>query len=385
MAVRKRTWTTAKGEEQEAWIADYRDKDGSRCIKTFNTERSAKDYEAQVRLDLKAGVHINPSKSETVAEAAADWLNSAHGLERSTLDQYRQHIKFHIVPFVGGLKLSDVNAQVVRRFEDKLRKEGRSAAMVVKIIKSLGSILADAQEHGTVARNAVRELKRNRRKGKDRQKAKRKKLAAGRDFPTLQEANAIMQNAKGHWRPLLVVAIFTGLRASELRGLRWKDVNLKAGELHVRQRADRYNAIGEPKSEAGNRVVPFGPVVANTLREWKLAAGKSELVFGNGVGKVESLANIINRGLIPACIAAGTVTNTGRAKYTGMHTLRHFFASWCINRKKDGGRELPPKQVQELMGHSSINVTLDSYGHLFPRLNDSTEIAAAEQALFMAT
>jgi integrase len=70
-----------------------------------------------------------------------------------------------------------------------------------------------------------------------------------------------------------------------------------------------------------------------------------------------------------------------RAKYTGLHALRHFYASWCINRKIDGGLELPAKVVQERLGHSSITVTLDTYGHLFPRGDDADELAAAETAL----
>ena len=69
--------------------------------------------------------------------------------------------------------------------------------------------------------------------------------------------------------------------------------------------------------------------------------------------RVESLANIINRGLIAA--------QPKGAKYTGMHSLRHFYASWCINRTKDGGLGLPPKNVQERLGHASITVTLDRY------------------------
>ena len=69
-------------------------------------------------------------------------------------------------------------------------------------------------------------------------------------------------------------------------------------------------------------------------------------------------------------------------KYTGMHTLRHFFASWCINRKQDGGLELPLKVVQERLGHSSVTMTADTYGHLFPRGDDTAELAAAEKALF---
>jgi integrase len=69
------------------------------------------------------------------------------------------------------------------------------------------------------------------------------------------------------------------------------------------------------------------------------------------------------------------------AKYTGLHSLRHFFASWCINRKADGGLELPAKVVQERLGHSSIVMTMDGYGHLFPRGDDSAELAAAEKVL----
>jgi integrase len=70
------------------------------------------------------------------------------------------------------------------------------------------------------------------------------------------------------------------------------------------------------------------------------------------------------------------------AKYTGLHALRHFFASWCINRKADGGLELPAKVVQERLGHSTIVMTLDRYGHLFPRGDDTPELAAAESSLW---
>jgi integrase len=79
-------------------------------------------------------------------------------------------------------------------------------------------------------------------------------------------------------------------------------------------------------------------------------------------------------------IKAG-VTVKGRAKYTGLHALRHFYASWCINRRVDGGLELPPKVVQERLGHSSIMMTMDVYGHLFPRGDDAAELEAAELSL----
>jgi integrase len=179
------------------------------------------------------------------------------------------------------------------------------------------------------------------------------------------------------------LSIFCGLRSSELRGLRWSDVDLKAAELQVRQRADRYAKIGSPKSESGNRTIPLGPIVVNTLREWRLACPKGEmdLVFPNTLGKLWDHADIVSRYVWPTMVAAGVIDDKGEAKYTGLHALRHFYASWLINRKADGGLELPLKVVQERLGHSSVVMTSDVYGHLFPRTDDGREMAEAERLL----
>jgi integrase len=112
---------------------------------------------------------------------------------------------------------------------------------------------------------------------------------------------------------------------------------------------------------------------------------------------VANHSNVLKRGYWPAQLAAGVcvpeVDGEGRpiigkdgtpivkAKYSGLHALRHFFASWCINRKADGGLELPLKVVQERLGHASITMTADTYGHLFPAKDDGGELAAAERAL----
>jgi integrase len=251
-------------------------------------------------------------------------------------------------------------------------------ALAKKVLTSLKSLLRDAQRRGNVAQNVAADVS----IGID--KRGKGKLKVGDDIPTPDEIKRIVHAASGKWRPILLTAIFTGLRASELRGLRWQDVDLKRGELHVRQRADRYNVIGKPKSESGERTIPLGPIVLNTLKEWKLACPKSDLglVFASARGNIIRLENIIRRALIPVQIAAGVVTSEGRAKYTGMHALRHFYASWCINRRADGGLELPAKLVQERLGHASIVMTMDTYGHLFPRTDDGAELAAAENALF---
>jgi integrase len=104
-------------------------------------------------------------------------------------------------------------------------------------------------------------------------------------------------------------------------------------------------------------------------------------VFPGNRGKPLHLNLIIARAWHPVQIAAGIVTVLGKPKYSGLHALRHFYASWRINRRSDGGLELPLKVVQARLGHASIQMTADTYGHLFPRTDDGSELAAAERAL----
>ena len=148
-----------------------------------------------------------------------------------------------------------------------------------------------------------------------KQSAARRASSRSASTSTREEIKAIVGAAQGRWRPILLTAIFTGLRASELRGLRWADIDFDKRELHVRQRADRYSAIGKPKSKSGERTVPLTPIVVKALREWRLAGPKSEagLVFPSTGGLVEHHKNIVERGLVPTMIAAG-VTSTWKIR-----------------------------------------------------------------------
>jgi integrase len=385
VSVRKRSWRTRGGEIKEAWIVDYADQHGDRHIKTFQLKRDADTYHARVAVDVTAGVHTADSKSVMVIDAGRLWIESGEAakLERTTLEGYRQLLDLHIVPFLGPVKLAQLSVPMVRAFEDQLRNNGRSPAMIRKTRVALSSILSDAQERGLVAQNVVRSLRR-RRGGKEHRADQRQqgRLKVGIDIPAPEEVRAIIPHLEGRWRPLFLTAIFAGLRASELRGLRWADVDFQRGELHVRQRADRFHVMGPPKSAAGERTIPLLPMVVNALREWKLACPKGELdlVFPNRRGGVASLLNIVQKGWSPVQIAAKVTDEHGKAKYRGLHALRHFYASWCINRRADGGLELPLKVVQARLGHASIQMTADIYGHLFPRGDDRDELAAAERA-----
>jgi integrase len=175
------------------------------------------------------------------------------------------------------------------------------------------------------------------------------------DIPSREELQLIIANATGRWRPLLLVAIFAGLRSSEIRGLTWTNVDFDKRHISVTQRADTGHRIGRCKSKAAYRSIPIPPIVVSALREWKLQCprGDLDLVFPSRTGKVESHASILQRGLHRILKIAG-ITH----RY-GMHSLRHA----CVSLWIEAGRN--PKQVHRLAGHSSIQMTFDVYGHLF--------------------
>jgi integrase len=381
MSVRKRKWQTAEGGPREAWVVDYVDQHGRRHIQTFERKKDADAAAQQTGVDVRAGMHTAASKSITVSQAADDWITAValDQREASTLAQYRQHAA-HINARIGNQKLASLTAPGINKFRDDLLQT-MSRAMARKVLSSLKSLLRHAQASGNVAQNVALAVK-----IKTNQRDK-KKLEVGVDIPTADEIKAIIGAATATTEPLLLTAIFAGLRSSELRGLRWSDVDIKNRVLHVRQRADRYGKIGSPKSKAGYRTVPLAPQVVQALREWKLQCPKGTgLVFPAVSGAAVALHNNTVRSFIAAVRAAGVVDEDGKPKYSGLHALRHFFASWSINPKERGGLGLPAKVVQELLGHSSIAMTMDTYGHLFPASDDVHErLAEAAGALLDAT
>ncbi len=374
-SIRKRTWI-ASGVEKSAWVLDYKDQSGARKVRQFPRKKDAEDFRDTALFEVKQGTHA--TTKATVAEAGEKWIRRAEldDLERSTIRQYRQHLDLHIKPLIGAVKLADLNRPTVREFEERLLTgdmeagKSRSKAMTRKIVSSLGSILAEAMERGLVSQNVVRAGKRTRRKRGERTRP---------EIPTKDEMRALLAGASDPWRPLIVTALFTGLRASELRGLTWGCVDFEGGVIKVEQRADRWNKMGPPKSDAGFREIPMAPMVLNTLREWKLVCPKGalDLTFPNGAGNVESHENIYRRGFGALQTACGIVGKDGKHKY-GLHALRHAAASLFIEQG------FMPKKVQALMGHSSIQMTFDTYGHLFPTPEEDHEAMAQVEARLLA-
>ena len=384
--VRKRTWQTKTGEHA-AWAADYfspgPDGKRQRHSKTFPTRKEATAWLANTVVEIKQGIHTPAHKSPTVIEAGEAWIEQAEadGLERASIHQYRTHLDLHIKLFLGLHKLAELTPAAVQSFRNVLMRQGRSRSLAGKVVSSLGSILAEEMARGQVARNVVHEQAGGDRRRARVEKRHTRKLQVGVDLPTKDELRAMIEHA-GRLRPLLLTAIFSGLTSSELRGLTWDDVDLDRRVLTVRQRADRWDVLGPPKSDAGKREVPLAPVVVAALREWKLAcprlaadgAKRLRFVFPDSDGNVDSHHNIHrSTGLGRVQFAAGITADPRAPKY-GLHSLRHTAASLFIEQG------FSPKRVQALMGHSSIGMTFDCYGHLWPSAEDDQVAMAQVQA-----
>jgi integrase len=377
--VRKRTWKS-KGIEQTAWVVDYKDQQGKRAIKTFATKKEAEAWSVNALHEVQLGTHTRASASKTVAEVWALWLEQceADRLEFSTIRARRQHLRLHVAPLIGSVRLSDLTTPLIYDLDSKLRKAGRSVAMGRKVLNSLKTMLTFAQRRGLVAQNVALGV----RIKTDSRDASRGPLRAGVDFPTMAELNSLIENSTPRRRPFIVTAIFTGMRLSELRGLPWKDVDLDAGVIHVRQRADQWGTIGPTKSKAGKRDIPLAPIVVNTLKQWHAQCPKSDrdLVFPSSRGNIERMWNIVEDAWYPLQIKCGMTDETGGHRY-GFHMLRHAAASLFIQYLR-----WTPKRLQAVMGHSSINMTFDLYGHLFENIeSDRADMAKIEAAIRAAS
>lgn len=270
------------------------------------------------------------------------------------------------------MKLSQVTAPKVQAILDDWLLN-LSRPMAVRLLRSLKAILTQAQVRGFVAHNAALAVK-------VRKVAREATKAAPPSKADLRAILTAAEKADAKARALIELAVFSGLRASELRGLSWPSFDLKAGTVTVSQRADAKGTIGPPKSKAGFRTIPLPPRAVTALKAWKLAcpAHPLDLAFPSAKGKPLS-HHILLKDLVGPVQVTAKVTNPAdkTAPRYAMHAFRHAAASLWIDQG------LNPKRVQYLMGHNSIQVTFDTYGHLFDQVQkDAQDAAAIERALF---
>jgi integrase len=185
------------------------------------------------------------------------------------------------------------------------------------------------------------------------------RLEVGKGIPTPEQVRALLAGANQPAKAIFALAALAGLRASEIRGLAWADIKLQAaGEVTVRQRADKWGDIGPPKTGDSRRKIPIGPQLMAILED--LGPGDG-LVFPTRRGTPQNLGRLRRDVIGP----------------TRLHSLRHFYASWALSQG------VPLAILQRRMGHSTITLTADHYGHLIePDEEERARLVAAEAKLF---
>jgi integrase len=290
--------------------------------------------------------------SITVREAAEAWLVAAEaGLVRtrsgslykpSALRSYREALRTKLLPEFGHLRLSAVSRNGVQDLVDRLVAKGFAPSSVRNAILPLRAIYRRALDRGDVSVNPTMNL------SLPAPSLGRERVAR----PT--EATALVAALPVGDRGLWATALYAGLRRGELQALDWADVDLEQRLIRVERSWDRRAGLIEPKSKSGKRRVPIPDVLRSHLLAHRLQQGRGGhgLVFAGKNG----------RPFDPGSIAARARKAWAQAnlKPIGLHDCRHTYAAFMI------AANVNAKALSSYMGHSTITVTLDRYGHLLP-------------------
>jgi integrase len=318
----------------------------------------------------------SPATALTVADLAADWqrhLTARIGdrdvrrrYSARTVGLYRQRLEQWIIPELGHLAAADVALPDVRRLVDRLNAAGLAPSTISGIIGILSGLLRHGVKSGAVERNVVRDLDRDDRPGVGRVSEPR--------YLTAEELDRLLVKLSPTFRPVAAACTFAALRISEALGLRWCDIDLKAGTLTV---SGQLGAAGDRvpvKSAASAATVPLLPALARELREHRARqAGRDlrlvhadALVFTTARGRPQSRRNAL-RAVHAAGDAAG-LNGEGRQP-VGLHDLRHSYVALAL----DAGASLA--EAASLARHANAKVTAAVYAGL---ADDGREKAAAK-------
>ncbi len=344
--------------------------------------KAGDDYREAVKLmtktvnDINNGVYVEPSKT-TLAEYLGQWITdyAYPNLSPKVAEGYESIINNHLIPVFGNLLLTQLKPNAIQSYITKKLKEGRkdrksgglTARTVRHHIVCLHTALQHALKQGSIARNPVDAVIMPR--------------SSRVEMHTMNEADIhiFLEYARSTiYYPLFYTLLFTGLRRSEALALRWQDVNLLLMQISVNRSLHQLKGskivYRNPKTEKSRRLVAMTPSNAVVLRE-HLKARKQYLKSINP--KFDTEKDFDQNELV-FCHYNGTpwLPNTishaweKLAKRTGLqhirlHDARHTFASIHLKRGTH------PKIVQEMLGHSSIQITLDTYSHVAPGLQEA--------------
>jgi integrase len=310
-----------------------------------NAERSLR----RVEVEVDEGSY-RPQLNMRFEEWGKRWLKSLERKE-TTRDSYGSSVKYGTEAF-GSKPVRQVHPQDIAALNVSLREAGLSDSTRAKHLRVLGACFGSAVKHGYAAVNPVRELPRG-------EKPRARDYKESAYFENAELPKLFAQVPEGVYRNLFMVALKTGMREGELAALTWGDVDLTGGYLHVGRSYTDGNLSGTKNHET--RDVPLTEDVVALLGEWwgELAspAEANVLVFPGESGGYLSNTTILRRELYPAMARAGIERVGPTGEKRTFHSFRHTFAK----RALESGAQLT--WLSRHLGHSSIKVTMDVYGH----------------------
>ncbi|MBU2009192.1 MAG: site-specific integrase [Chloroflexi bacterium] len=349
---------------------------GRRRQRSVTVRGTKKDAERKLREllhSLETGSYVKPARV-TLGQYLRQWLKGQTNLRPSTLAGYTSKVERHLIPELGQLPLTELRPQHLQAFYQKTLETGRiqggrlSSSTVNQCHRILGKALADAVRLELVSRNVA--------------------LAAtpprpGRHemrFMNQAETLRFLETARGtDYYPLFYTLLFSGLRRSEALGLRWRDLDLTLGHLSVAQAMHTLKggeiAFCEPKTAKGRRLVSLPPSLAILLRQHRENHEAVRAALGTTLGDDDLVfAWPDGRPMLPDTVSHAWEKVAQKAGLEGvrMHDARHTHASLML------AQGVHPKIVSERLGHATIAITLDTYSHVTPGLQEAAARAFEE-------
>lgn len=341
------TWIKPKVNKNgsKSYIVGWRDHNGKTGKKTFRKRREADAFKTDLQNKFNRGEY-RPVKDVTFMELAQSWYDIRKAEVRpETARMYRNHLELRLLPAFGGFKLQNISPQAVKEFSASL--SGKiSSETHRKCLMTLKNTLSCAIEWGYLGTNPAAFAKAPKKARKDI------------EVLSPMEMQLLIEAIDERYRALVASGCHTGLRISEIFGLKWSDVDFVKMKIRVRQNSQN-GKFYEPKSTSSRREIPLPVSLVDTLlkhlswqRQW-IPNNKDDLVFTNLRGGHMNYQNFCKRYFYPALERAGLRRVTP-------HALRHSYATVLLTANE------PIKYVSKLLGHSDSSITLRIYAHVLP-------------------
>ena len=336
--------TTSSGQRKRKTIYGSSRQEVKQKITLFNVEVATKGYVE--------------TSDMSIEQFLSEWVENLESVRFNTRNSYEDNIRLHINPHIGRIKIQKLRALDIQRLLSTIEAKGLSPRTCQYIFAILRKALNQAVKWNMINFNPS--------DGVDRPRVPKYEIQP----LTAKEAKKFLDTAKERkdpFYPLFLLALSTGMRSGELLGLEWQDVDLENKRISVRHTLiNKTKTLAEPKTARARRVIELSDLAVQALNEHKKNQAKIrlqasswsstyDLVFPTEIGTPFDHSHLTQRHFLPILKDAGLP----RIRF---HDLRHTAATLLLQAGEH------PKVVQEMLGHSTISMTLDTYSHVLPSM-----------------